>query len=72
MRCYLPLQLEAGIRSGDIEGFKFVEKAQKLFFPPTIKEKDAHQGKTRESLGTVPFTEVYIPNITISLFSYLT
>jgi hypothetical protein len=62
MTCYLPLQLEAAIRSGDIEGFKFVEKAQKLFFPTSIKGKDAHRGKKRESLGTVWLKEVYILN----------
>ncbi|XP_051219285.1 uncharacterized protein [Lolium perenne] len=50
--CILHVQLEAAIRSGDIEGFKFVEKAQKLFFPTSIKGKDAHRGKKRESLGT--------------------
>ncbi|CAM0903168.1 unnamed protein product [Alopecurus aequalis] len=49
--CILHVQLEAAIRSGDIESFKFVEKAQKLFFPTTLKEKDAQRGKKRESLG---------------------
>uniref|UniRef100_A0ACD5V288 Uncharacterized protein n=1 Tax=Avena sativa TaxID=4498 RepID=A0ACD5V288_AVESA len=50
--CILHVQLEAAIRSGDIEGFKFVKKAQKLFFPDTIHEKDVHRGRNRESLGT--------------------
>ncbi|XP_062186152.1 uncharacterized protein LOC133889711 [Phragmites australis] len=48
----LHIQLEAGIRSGDIESFKFVERAWKLIFPSAAKEKDARHGNKRDSIGT--------------------
>ncbi|RLM66194.1 uncharacterized protein C2845_PM16G17920 [Panicum miliaceum] len=51
LKCFLPLQLEAGIRSGDIESFNFVERAWKLIFPSPAKEKDGHHGNKRDSIG---------------------
>ncbi|KAJ1272429.1 hypothetical protein BS78_06G200900 [Paspalum vaginatum] len=47
--CILHIQLEAGIRSGDIESFNLVERAQKLIFPSAAKEKD---GSKRDSIET--------------------
>lgn len=60
LRCFLPLQLEAGIRSGDIESFKFIERALKLISPSAAKEKDGHRGDKRGSIGTVQFKELYM------------
>ncbi|KQJ84253.1 uncharacterized protein LOC100846877 [Brachypodium distachyon] len=60
--CILHVQLEAGIRSGDIEGFTFVEKAQKLLFPNPMKAKDGHRGKKRESLRTGHRSNTRIPS----------
>jgi hypothetical protein len=57
---FLPLQLEAAIRSGDIEGFMLIEKAWNLFFPSAAKEKDAYHGNKTDPIGTVQYTEVYI------------
>ncbi|CAL5015226.1 unnamed protein product [Urochloa decumbens] len=45
--CILHIQLEAGIRSGDIESFKFIER----IFPSAAKEKDGHRGNKRDSIG---------------------
>ncbi|TVU16011.1 hypothetical protein EJB05_39557, partial [Eragrostis curvula] len=50
--CILHIQLEAAASSGDIESFKFVERARNLFFPSAAKEKDAHHGNKRDSIGT--------------------
>ncbi|KAM3370143.1 hypothetical protein ACQJBY_017817 [Aegilops geniculata] len=50
--CILHVQLEAGIRNGDIEGFMFFQKAQNLLFPNAMKEKDGHRANKRESLRT--------------------
>lgn len=60
LRCVLPLQLEAGIRSGDIESFKFFERASKLIFPSAAKEKDGHHGDNRGSIGMVQSKELYM------------
>ncbi|CAD6262551.1 unnamed protein product [Miscanthus lutarioriparius] len=49
--CILHIQLEAGIRNGDIESFKFIERAWKLISPPAAKEKDDHHGNKRGSIG---------------------
>ncbi|WVZ86880.1 hypothetical protein U9M48_033598 [Paspalum notatum var. saurae] len=48
--CILHIQLEAGIRSGDIESFN--ERAWKLIFPSAAKEKGGRQGNKRDSIGT--------------------
>lgn len=50
--CILHIQLEAGIRSGDIKSFEFVERAWNLIFPSAAKEKDGHHGNKRDSIGT--------------------
>ncbi|KAF8702602.1 hypothetical protein HU200_032988 [Digitaria exilis] len=49
--CILHIQLEAGIRSGDIESFNFMERARKLIFPSAAKEKDGRRGNKRDSIG---------------------
>lgn len=49
--CILHIQLEASIRSGDIESFKFIQRAWNLVFPRAAKEKDAHHGNKRDSIG---------------------
>ncbi|CAN6240643.1 unnamed protein product [Urochloa humidicola] len=49
--CILHIQLEAGIRSGDIESFNFIERAWKLIFPRAAKEKDGHHRNKRDSIG---------------------
>ncbi|RLM75013.1 uncharacterized protein C2845_PM15G19810 [Panicum miliaceum] len=49
--CILHIQLEAGIRSGDIESFNFVKRAWKLIFPSPAKEKDGHHGNKTDSIG---------------------
>ncbi|KAL6843666.1 hypothetical protein ACP4OV_026237 [Aristida adscensionis] len=50
--CILHIQLEASIRSGDIESFNLLESARKLIFPSAVKEKDVHHGNRRDSIGT--------------------
>ncbi|CAD6259864.1 unnamed protein product [Miscanthus lutarioriparius] len=45
------VELEAGIRSGDIESFKFIERAWKLISPSAAKEKDGHLGNKIGSIG---------------------
>ncbi|KAG2568332.1 uncharacterized protein LOC120682879 [Panicum virgatum] len=49
--CILHIQLEAGIMSGDIESFTFVERAWKLIFPSPAKKKDDHHGNKKDSIG---------------------
>jgi len=44
------LQLEAGIRSGDIESFNF--------FPSPAKKKDDHHGNKKDSIGMVRIKEL--------------
>nr|CAB3485558.1 unnamed protein product [Digitaria exilis] len=48
---YFNWLLEAGIRSGDIESFNFMERARKLIFPSAAKEKDGRRGNKRDSIG---------------------
>ena len=60
LRCFLPLQLEAGIRNGDIESFKFIERAWKLISPTAAKEKDGHLGNKGGSIGMVQCKELYM------------
>ena len=57
---FFPLQLEAGIRSGDIESFKFIERAWKLISPTAAKEKDDHHGNKRGSIGMVQCNDLYM------------
>lgn len=49
--CILHIQLEASIRSGDIESFKFIQRTWNLIFPSAAKEKDVHHGNNRGSIG---------------------
>jgi len=58
LKCFLPLQLEAGIMSGDIESFNFVERAWKLIFPSPAKKKDDHHGNKKDSIGMVRIKEL--------------
>jgi hypothetical protein len=39
------LQLEASIRTGDIETFRFVQRAWRLIFPSALKEDVQHRNK---------------------------
>uniref|UniRef100_K3Y9G4 Uncharacterized protein n=1 Tax=Setaria italica TaxID=4555 RepID=K3Y9G4_SETIT len=58
--CILHIQLEAGIRSGDIESFNLIERAWKLVFPSSVKEKDGPHGNRRDSIGMVRIKELHI------------
>jgi len=58
LKCFLPLQLEAGIMSGDIESFNFVERPWKLIFPSPAKKKDGHHGNKKDSIGMVRIKEL--------------
>jgi hypothetical protein len=60
LRCFLPFQLEAGIRSGDIESFNIIERASKLIFPSAVKEKDGPRGNKRDSIGMVRIKELHV------------
>ncbi|CAN6249894.1 unnamed protein product, partial [Urochloa humidicola] len=60
--CILHIQLEAGIRSGDIESFNFIERAWKLIFPSAAKEYDAHHRNKRDSIGMVDRHNRRIPS----------
>ncbi|XP_021304494.1 uncharacterized protein LOC110430811 isoform X1 [Sorghum bicolor] len=54
----LVLLAELIIRSGDIESFKFIERAWKLIFTSAAKEKDGHYGDKRGSVRTLQFLEI--------------
>ncbi|XP_052151154.1 uncharacterized protein LOC127769599 [Oryza glaberrima] len=43
--CILHVQLEASIRTGDIETFRFVQRAWRLIFPSALKEDVQHRNK---------------------------
>uniref|UniRef100_A0A0D9W8P9 Uncharacterized protein n=1 Tax=Leersia perrieri TaxID=77586 RepID=A0A0D9W8P9_9ORYZ len=50
--CILHVQLEASIRSGDIETFTFIQRAWRLIFPSALKEKDAQHANKGKSIST--------------------
>uniref|UniRef100_A0A0E0KUF5 Uncharacterized protein n=1 Tax=Oryza punctata TaxID=4537 RepID=A0A0E0KUF5_ORYPU len=43
--CILHVQLEASIRTGDIETFTFVQRAWRVIFPSALKEDAQHRNK---------------------------